>query len=50
MNKYHSGDVCPKTGDYACYNADGKLQRTTHYEKGERFAPTQRDDAYYTED
>ena len=47
MNKYHSGDVCQKSGEYNCCNTKGEIQRTTHYEKGERFAPTQRDDAYY---
>lgn len=49
MEKFHSGDTVPKTGDYKAYDKNGQSHdnEKTYLEKGETFPPTQHEGAYW---
>lgn len=48
MEKYHSGESCPKSGKYSEYTKDGKLyNEDIDIEKGQRFPPTQEKGSYF---
>ena len=45
--KFRPGEQAPKTGDYACYDEQGRCGGTTHLEKGQRFPATQHSGSHY---
>lgn len=48
MEKYHSGENCPKTGKYSEYDANGNVYNADiDVEKGQRFPPTHEKDCYF---
>ena len=49
-NKWHPGEVVPKSGNYTAYDFDGHDGGSCYLEKGERFPATQHSGSYYVEE
>ncbi len=50
MKQYRPGEQCPKTGNYSCYDKNGKCGGSTYLEKGQRFPATQHEGSHYEAD
>ena len=48
-NKWKPGEQAPQTGEYECYDEQGKCGGSVHLEKGQRFPATQHSGSYYIE-
>jgi len=46
--KWTPGEVCPKSGTYTAYDAEGNNGGSLYLEKGKRFPATQHSGSYYT--
>jgi hypothetical protein len=47
MERYKPGEICPKTGDYSAYDANGRCGGSVYLEEGQRFPATQHSGSYY---
>lgn len=45
--QYRPGEQAPKTGNYSCYDKNGKCGGNTKLKKGQRFPATQHSGSHY---
>ncbi len=50
MEKWKPGEQVPKTGNYACYDKNGRCGGSTYLEQGKRFPATQHSGSYYVQE
>lgn len=48
--QYKPGQQAPKSGNYSCYDKNGKCGGKTNLKKGQRFPATQHSGSYYEEE
>ena len=47
MEKHRPGEQVPNSGNYVCYDENGRCGGSTYLEKGKRFPATQHEGSYY---
>lgn len=50
QNKFKPGEQAPKSGNYTCFDSNGRCDGSCYLEKGQRFPATQNSGSYYTLD
>lgn len=47
MEKWTSGEIAPKTGEYKVVASNGRVVGTVHVKKGDRMPPTQHANSHF---
>lgn len=50
MQRFRSGETCPKTGNYAVYNEHDEKIGDVYLKEEQTFPPTQYEGGYYQEE